>query len=157
MPEFVFLLGCERVIDAANGTVSFINLLDGFVAPFIPGTPTNAVVPYRWFVVNLWRQLPEDEGRKYVQQIDLVQPDGNVIGTAEVNFQVKADGARCSIELNLFPVGQAGTVLVKLRMRQEESSDWREIASYPIRVMHQGPAVPSDAEHANPIASVPPS
>jgi hypothetical protein len=156
MPGFVYLLACERVIEGTDHMMSFINLLDGFLIPLAPGTPANSVVRYKWYIVNLWRQLPEDEGRKYVQRVDLVQPDGNVIGNVEMNFEVKAHGARCIVQLDLFPVGKAGTLLLRLHVRQENDAEWREVAAYPIRVIHTSLAAPPGSDVAGPLTPTSP-
>jgi hypothetical protein len=142
MLELLVFAPCEKIIiDDDDKLTSMIVLMEAVDIRKPDDFPPDAVVPMSWNILCLWHRPREVEAEiRYEQRIDLLRPDGEVVGNSEVSFVVgnKFRNFRNKVRMNGFPVGVEGECRIKLFLREAgESIEWREMATYPIVVRHK--------------------
>jgi hypothetical protein len=119
MPELHMFVACEKVIVDDSGVVSLICLFNGLSVAALSGGgefPSNAVAPKEWAVFSSWDWDPADEGKDYVQVIQILYPDGkSFIDRQETKFRMNP-GTKHQIKAPIlgFPVGQTGMYMVRM-------------------------------------------
>jgi hypothetical protein len=143
MPKLLVFAPCEKVIiDQSENTVSLVTLLGDLQVGVVPGTavPKDSTTPLHWSAFALWHREASDEGKQYESRCTLVSPNGNILiesGTAV--FEMTKAGNNNVHRFLGFPVWEPGKCWLKLWIREVGSSQWNEIASYPIGVIHISP------------------
>jgi hypothetical protein len=140
MLKLLIFAPCERIIVSTEKTASLISVMES--VQFTPEgeVPPDALAPVRWGVMAYWRREGEVDGViEFEQRIDVLRPDGELVtgGTNVFKVSSKNLNYRNTLNLDIMPVGLAGDILVKLRLRQTNpETEWRDIAEYPILVVH---------------------
>jgi hypothetical protein len=139
---------CEKVIISQDNITSVIAVMESFNVKVSEELPPDAGVPFQWNVVTIWHRTEDVAGdMTYEQRTEVLRPDGEhsvnathpfPVSNAHINF-------RNVVEINGFPVGQEGFVVIKVSLREAgDQNEWRAIADYRIRVKHR--AVEADNE-----------
>ncbi|MBV8551456.1 MAG: hypothetical protein JOY54_09155 [Acidobacteriaceae bacterium] len=148
MIRLLLFAPCERaLINQEDSSASLINVVTGVQAalpfPEDQPLPENAALPFRWYLLSIWRYDGEDIGRRFQQRVALVAPSGKELIAADLTFQAATAppqvvrGITC---FTTFPVAELGEHSARLFYRQSEDADWEEVASYPIDVL-RGPVI----------------
>lgn len=136
MLKLLLYAPCERLITAKEGTTSLISIMENFVLTVEEDVPPDSLMPMRWDIVSLWRREEEIEGQiDFEERTDVLRPDGTVAtgGTTRFSLSNKNLNFRTTLAVSLFPIGQSGNVLLKMRIRQTNpETEWRDVAEYPI-------------------------
>lgn len=141
MPRLLYFIPCNKAItDAADQTITLVSVLDGLQVqtpangqPFAP----DAVIPIRWSAVSFWLKEPRDERKQFEQQLIIVMPDGTENVDGVVKFEMATRVYRQTINLNAFPIGQAGEYRLRLSIRDiSEGNKWTILTEYPVVIEH---------------------
>ncbi len=128
MPKLALFAACERsIVEQDTKSVSLITLFTGLKLSFPAGEPPplNAVIPKEWSIVCGWDSVDGDEGKEFVQFIDISLPDGKPFVTKnQVRFTLQG-GKRLhqTSKVPGFPIGQIGKCLVQV---------WAELDGRPV-------------------------
>jgi hypothetical protein len=136
MPKLLLFAACERVIiDQDSNVASLVALLQDITIgiPADAQMPERAMLPMKWHAFTLWFEQPEDSGKQYVQEIELCDPDGNILLTGSSEpFKMSLLTHRLNATFNTFPLTQFGQYLLKAYLREDkEGKERTEVASYP--------------------------
>lgn len=142
MIRLLYVLPCETLLLDKDEVASFINC---FESVNVEGNKPedmadNAALPKAWTVVTLWRrEVGLDEPRECESRVDLHGPNGKSVMGGSVKFTVSDEylNYRNTVSFPAFPIGQQGTYSLKVSRRIAPESDWVEVFSYPIDVVHQ--------------------
>jgi len=116
---------CEKVIIAKEADVpSLIGLISRLIltVPADTDIPKDAVAPKEWFVFSIWDSEPGDEQREFVLCTQVVYPDKTQfgqIGKLKIPVEPKKR-SQMLIQLQGFPIGQAGTYTVRTWVEEKE-------------------------------------
>ncbi len=153
MLKLLIFAPCERMIEDKGGTVSLISVLDSVELNIDGDIPPDALVPFRWTILTMWRRERDVEGEvEFEQRTDVVRPDGTSVAGGMNTFKVTNAhlNYRLKIDLQVFPLGMIGDVLVKARIRQTNpETEWRDVGEYPILVAHNRKAKDEGAGNEN--------
>src|SRR5579864_449081 len=138
MPKLLAFLICEKVIiEKQHDTPSLISIAQTVVFQVAPGAPAeipkDAVAPYNWSAFSVWLSEDTDIGKKFVQQIEIILPDGS-IGPVKTDLPF-VQGDRMSfnaINGMGFPVGLPGIVKFKMWLESESGEILSPEYFYPI-------------------------
>jgi hypothetical protein len=150
MPKLMLFVPCQHVaFDAIDSSPSLLGLFQGFtvntvqisdtVASAVAAAfeiPVNTGIPIRWAAFALWRRVPEDEGKRFVQICELIKPNGESSTKQSLNFQMTQNFQRNTIHIQNFPIDQEGDYLLKLFLVEEDSSPTL-ITEYPLTVTYK--------------------
>ena len=141
MPQLLAFLPCENVIISQDNNISLIEVLSvitaGIKVPVEQLSPDTGA-PHRWFVVAMWRNIPEDQDAEFEQRIALVDPSGKtrVEAFGEVAFQPHKRIHRMIGEMSGFPVNPQGIYSLELYIRKQGEAEWdkKPVSSYPLAI-----------------------
>jgi hypothetical protein len=139
MPQLLAFLPCEKTIIANDQTLSLVGLIDTLTTNVPPGqsVPQNAVAPYRWTVVTIFRRLPEDEGKRFRQRVVVVLPNGQSAAEGVTDFSMTHTMVRNLNAFEGFPVGFAGECKVRLFVDDlGKPASAEPVAEFPVQVVH---------------------
>ncbi len=143
MLKLLIFAPCEKLIEGKDKTASLISIMESIELTLATGetVPPDALAPVRWNVMVFWRREADIEGEiEFEQRIDVRRPDGELAtgGTNKFTASNKHLNYRNTLDFQIMPIGQAGDILVKLRLRQiKPETEWRDVAEYPIAVRHR--------------------
>lgn len=140
MPQLISFLPCEKVIVAQDGSLSIIGVLDSITATLPTGAttlPGDTVAPMRWAMLAIYRREPSDEGKRYVQRVRFVLPNGGVGGETVQEFVMTHPLIRNVNGGEGFPIGTAGQCLLRLSISEGNGREETVLAEYPVTVVHQ--------------------
>ncbi len=110
-----------------------------------PPAGDAAVATGKWSVLAVWQKEPhENENMSFEQKVVLVDPSGRGRWESFTSFQIPKTQHRIIGNILGFPVEPQGTYTLRVSVRQQGDSDWREVLSYPIGMVHDI----SEASHA---------
>jgi hypothetical protein len=139
MPKLLIFAPCEKVIIDQSNNPSLIGVIQGLMSPL----PAQTIVPkksmglMRWDIFTLWQREEGDGEREYVQECQLIDPDGSTTIQASIRFKFIASTHRNIMSMYGFPLGDVGDHLLKLWLR-DPSGTIREIASFPLTISREG-------------------
>lgn len=132
---------CEKIILGQDDTASIINVLETVKVNVTGDLPPNALIPFRWSLMSLWkRDETPDTPIEFEQHVEVLRRDDSVAAQGTNTFTVSSNHLmyRLIAEFPVFPIGQPGTVLVKSRIRQvNPETEWRDVAEFPLLVVHE--------------------
>jgi hypothetical protein len=139
MPTLALLVSCERaIVETDTKAVSLITLFTGMKV-FLPTgqpppepPPANAVAPREWSVVTGWDPNEADEGKEFVQHLEVFLPDGKpFIKNSEMKFQMERDKRHYNTpRIFGFPVGQKGKCLVQVWLEHDGKPVTEKFSTY---------------------------
>jgi hypothetical protein len=146
MPKLLLFAPCEKIIiERESNTASLITILQDVTVSIPPDAqlPEKAAVPLRWYVFTVWHKQPDEEGKRFAQEIDLCGPDGNIIVSATSQFEMTDQSYhRVPTFFPSFPIWQFGWHTLKLYLREDkEGEEKREVASFPLNIIRSLEAV----------------
>ena|SRR5579862_5253096 len=128
---------CEKIIIDDNNNASLVVLMQNIHGSLIGKKdveiPKNAISPQAWAVYAIWTAAQEDIGKSFVQTVQVFWPDKSEFKRAEVPFTVTERTHQNRINVIGFPIGQPGTVIVRLWL-EENSKPITEPLEWPINV-----------------------
>jgi len=128
---------CERVIvEQATNSISLIGLLQDLTAPIAEGTevPENAMVQQPWYIFTAWWKDDSESEEKFEQAVRLENPKGAVALEILTTFEMSKTHHRVIGAVHAFPIGIEGTYLLRLNIKAAGTTDWTEVATYPLTV-----------------------
>ena len=131
----------KSIVDQIDDSLSLIELMHFVVMPHMDSQPlpSDAVRDdFTWSVVSVWKCEPGDDDKKFQQRFQIILPDGQVNAESIMDFQVGKLPYRIRLRANGFPVGKPGECWLVLSLRELGHQEWKEMAPYPIEVMHSG-------------------
>ena len=145
----MFFVPCERVsLDAQDKMASLLGIIQGFtvtaVTSDLPQIPIigaisednpKEVIPLRWTVFALWRKVPSDDGKKFVQACELIKPNGKQSFRQELEFEMTATFHRNTHNIFGFPTEEPGDYKLKLFLKEDK--EFKFVCEYPIDVSHK--------------------
>lgn len=157
MPKLLLFAGCERVsFDSSDKSPSLLGVLQGFTVTVGPlplneplvavhemkdDIPPPAAIPIRWVAFSLWKRVPEDKGKKFVQVCELISPSGKSVGGRHPGeFEMTAGFHRHTVNIHGFPINEQGDYVLRLSLI-EDDGEAKVIKEYPISVVHVPPDV----------------
>ncbi len=136
MPKLLLFIGCEKVIISQHdNTVSVINILQQLQIgmPAEAEILEQAAIPLRWCGFSMWYRQPEDEGKRYNQEVVLYAPDGSNLVSARTSFEMQHLTERIVSEFTNFPIKQFGSSILKLYLEENEEEK-KEVAQFPLEI-----------------------
>ena len=147
MPKLIIFAACEKVIvDSTDNTISLMTLLGDIQVWVIPGTPVpkGTEAPMHWAAFALWQRDSDDEGKTYQSRCALISASGDLlVESVAPAFEMTRVGHNNTHKFSSFPVWESGKCWLKLWLREAEGTQWAEVASYPIGVIHISPPAPT--------------
>ena len=140
MPRLLFFVVCQKsIIDRDSGELTMIGTVNGvrFLVPESTPIPPDAVIAYSWAAICSWLRLPEDEGKTFDQRLEIRSPSGHLKGFSEIPLVLTTKTYNTNSVSQTFPGGEAGEYSLVLLLRESGSSEWKEIATYPLDVIHE--------------------
>jgi hypothetical protein len=148
MPRLILFAPCEKVIVDENlHTTSLIVLLEALNIA-VPESeqdkiPKDAVIPFSWHVIALWRHTPEDEGKKLEGRFEVFLPTGETLGikgTMDIDFQPGKPNFRNVVNILGFPLHpllKTDECIFKLFFREKgDENEWQFAADFPVIIVH---------------------
>jgi len=143
MPKLLTFAVCRQaIIERDDSSVSLIRLINNLTVNLQPSqvVAPDMTMPFEWNVVTAWMRLSGDEGKTFEQRQELITPSGETLegGKTSLIFNSSPD-ARILTTLakaNIFPIGEAGIVILRIGLRETGKQDWEMIAEYPIEVIY---------------------
>lgn len=156
MPTLLLFAPCEKAIVDMNGAISLISVMGRLTVNIpsnAPSPPANATLPMQWAMVSLWQQSSDwESGRTFEQRAALVSDSGTILADTIAAFEFKKDSSNQSLHQVIaqvpgMPIGNLGNLKVKLWIREKTDSpkEWKEAASFPLRLEVQFIPPPSAA------------
>jgi hypothetical protein len=138
---------CERVIIAKDDIISLISVMETVQISVTADLPTKALAPIGWAIVSLWRRDENtDAPIEFEERTEVIWQDGTVALGGTTRFTVTNSHLmyRSLISFPAFPIGQAGMIWIKNRIRQTNpETEWVASSEFPLVVIHL-PMTPSD-------------
>jgi hypothetical protein len=148
MPQLLAFLPCEKTIIAQDQTLSLVGLIDTLTTgvPAGASVPANAVAPFKWSVVTIFRRLGEDEGKKYRQRIVLTLPNGQAAAEGVTDFAMTHPMVRNLSAFEGFPIGASGECRLRLYIDELGKPISAEpVAEFPVQIVHNPTAAAAQA------------
>jgi hypothetical protein len=146
MIRLIIFAPCEKFLQVAEGQTSMIGILEAVRVDTTGPIEADALTPLSWGFLTLWHR-DEDVVNpiQYQERVELVRPDGVTSVTATADFEVNNSFSNFRQHGNfpVFPVGIPGKHILKLSLRESEK-DWKEIATFPIMLMHNQTGTPNE-------------
>jgi|SRR5579864_5169794 len=140
MPALVAFLGCEKVVvDQDSHTISVFSVIQDLNIPLPPGganIPHGAMAQFPWAGLTLWEMVPEDKGKAFEQKAQLTMEGETLVESDPASFEMAKPSYRVIHRFLGFPIWRSGRCVLRLLLREVGQPEWREIATYPIRVHH---------------------
>lgn len=152
MPKLAFIIACEKVItEAETGVVSAIAMFTKLKASLPERPPENAVVPKEWALLTAWDPESGDEGKQFVQCIEMLFPDGKPFTeNGRLPFKIEPIQRHFNtVKLLGFPIGQAGKCEVRMWLELEGKAISEKTSIF-LLVEHQELTVPAAPKIASP-------
>jgi len=140
MPKLVLFAPCEKaIIEQGSNTFSLISILQDLNVPIPAGqtVPKDAFGFQRWYIVALWHRESGDEGKRFQQRVTVTDPNGQVPLESVAEFEMAKRFHRAIIKVDGFPVSVPGDHSLGIAIREVKQDEWIQIASFPLRVIHQ--------------------
>lgn len=139
MVEHIWSVLCSRaVIDRDTNNATLIDVVEQIVINGIPQEPGSPalILPAMMNLVSLWRREDADRPVQALGRVRLRSPGGDVIKdfTFPIDLQ-KAPRSRINGKIAGLPVPMAGTYRFLVEWRENEDSDWQQVASIPLEVV----------------------
>jgi hypothetical protein len=99
--------------------------------------PAGAAAPMRWETFSYWLREQGDEGRRFIEHIDILSPDQKPLVSESQAFTMDNVGQRNVATFVAFPLVGPGTYNVVLSIREESEERGREVASYPLNIFYR--------------------
>ena len=140
--KLLLLAPCERlIIERGANVVSMISLIEEMTPGLLPGAANtrlqpDAVLPTTWYVLSLWGREESEVGDLRLQvKVDVVNPRGEAtLQLLSPMVDVKKERHRHIFTIRGFPIGLAGTLLVRVSARSSEDAEFGRTYDYPIVV-----------------------
>jgi hypothetical protein len=136
MPRLVIFAACEKaIIDQSTNVASLMSLLQEINVEVPPGesVPSDAKIPMTWSIAAILKALPEDRNKRFEQRSVMTNDNGQtLLETPIVAFDMAADFHRILSQIHGMYIGSAGTYEIKCLLRETGTSEWNEVARYPI-------------------------
>ena len=133
---------CEKVIIDQNNNPSLISVIQGLTSPLPPEAkvPPHTIGLMRWDIFALWQREDGDNDKEYVQDCQLIGPNGTVTIQASMPFRFAASTQRNIMSVAGFPLTSVGEHLLKLWLRAAgaDENERREIATFPMTITREG-------------------
>src|SRR5260370_10196220 len=133
---------CEKVIIDHKGNPSLISLMQKITVQIPAGDleklPPTAMAPMTWYVFTHWLIEENEMGREFVQRVDVVLPNKEVLAGKGSSITFKpTDPAKNIMQNNVtlmgLPVGRSGPITVNLWV-EENGAAITEVHTYPLIV-----------------------
>lgn len=136
---------CDNVVIDKQESPSIVRvwqkvMLEKFADSHGEALPTaDAIAPQFWNVLTIWDHDVEDVGKEYVQRSQIIMPDGSInsLIKADLPFGVKDDFVINHLKILGFPVGQLGTIKVKIWIESLDGNVIYDPVFYPIKVQNK--------------------
>ncbi len=140
MIQHIWTVVCSNaIIDQETNLVSLINIIEELT---IQGAPkSKGGIGIAVDIVTLWIRTNADEPSYGNYRVSLVSPIGEVLNTVEGQLDLTIyERLRTRTKFIGFPANQPGRYKFKVDQEEEESKEFRTVASIPIKVIFQSPA-----------------
>lgn len=118
MPKIIFFLPCEKILTDEGGTITLISILQdlNIEIPANAEIPVNAVIPREWQIISLTRPSGRNDiGTKLIHHLEIVKPDGELMGVAaKTSFVYEDKPHRMVVRVNGIPVNAQGRMALRL-------------------------------------------
>lgn len=82
--------------------------------------PTNAILPKEWSIFCKWEVAPEEQGKLYIANLEILWPDGNqFVKQALPAAQAAKFDLSFVFKLLGFPMGQSGRIKVIISLESD--------------------------------------
>ncbi len=143
--QLLIFAPCEKVITDQQNNHTLVIIMQTVAVQFPPEAevPINVMMPREWAVYTMWQPEVEDIGKKFVQKLECVSPDGQIPMKAPLPFEIKNDETHRNI-LNIvgFPIGQQGKYTLRMWLELESGEVATKVFTYTLTVSHQRVAQP---------------
>jgi hypothetical protein len=143
VPKLLIFAPCEKVIIDQQQNLTLVAVLQSLQIHLPPREiPEKGTAAFGWSVLSLWYREPGDEHRGFEQSIELLGPDGSIVGQARSPFRLEKPSHRQTTLFRGFPVGRGGgDYSLKLYLREDvEGAERKEVATFPLRVEVKPPS-----------------
>jgi hypothetical protein len=135
MPRPLIFAACDNVlIDRDDNSASLISLIEGVTVSIEGEIPEDARLPMRWFVFCLWHKEAGDEGKRFEQNIRIISPSGKVGKENPFPVVMEKSNHRIKLAVQDLPIGEFGEWTLTLSLREADSGEWKQVASYPFNI-----------------------
>jgi hypothetical protein len=141
MLKLLLFAPCQKIIVGQDNATSLISLMEGLKINVENELPKNAGLPMNWNILCLWHRTDDiSENMLYEQKIEssLTGSDDKHIDIVQ-EFVVSAasKNVRNITEIQGFPIGLEGGLVLKLFLRPKGNEAWEPIAEFPVEIQHQ--------------------
>lgn len=140
MPKLLIFAPCQKVIVGQDSATSLISITEGFVIDVQESVPKDAALPMTWSILTLWHKEGEsEENRIYEQRIEseLAGAEKKAVDvTQEFVISKEFRNTRNVVEIQGFPIGLPGELVLKLSLREKGQEDWLPIAEFPLEIVY---------------------
>ena len=142
MPKLLMFVPCERVlIEQGSNSVSLISVFSELRLKVKEPLTPDASIPLRWNVIATWRKDNDERSKDFEQRVYLQGPSSEgpkIHVDLRTQFEMTKPNHRTVGTINGFPVAVAGIFDLVLELRVLDSEIWREMARYPMTLIHEG-------------------
>lgn len=150
MPKLLAFLPCEKVLeDKSTNNISLISIMQDMTVQLPSESlplPKNALAPTQWTIFAMWSREPEEQEAFDVKATLVAPGEETIVETlpTPVTFQdFTVNSQRILMNVIGFPIGVAGKLEILLFTKQQDQSEFVEIARFPMSVTHQATDNPS--------------
>lgn len=138
MPKLLVFVPCRAVLYDDSKNISPISIFTEVRIPrSVEGIPAEAHAAMQWHVLTIWGRLPEDEGRRYEEDVMLIGPDGTMTSHTKIQFCMEQPLQRNTSNVFGFPIGQTGPYELVLKLKDLGTPEvFLQEHSFPMRVIH---------------------
>jgi len=133
---------CLRCItDQDTNSLSLIEVLEEITltGPLL-GEGQTATSPFPIYLVSLWMRDPEDQPVDGAARLQFLSPLGDVIRSFEHPVELlEKPRLRTRANIANLPFSQSGTYSFRLQVREQETEEWRTVATLPLWVKVESP------------------
>ena len=137
MPKLLAVLVCEKVIVDQQQVPSLIGVFQRINVQLLDAPlPENAVTPMKWAVFALWEHTKDEQGKTFIQRLQVLKPDGSTFIDNSQPFQVRDPDflqSKNTAEIFGIPADKEGEIKVRVWIEGEEERG----GGYSYSVKHQ--------------------
>lgn len=149
MPALYAFVACEKIILDKNDVASLISLFTIVTATVPADVPPNAAIPKEWAIFSSWDCEEGDEGKEYIQHVEILHPDGSIfLVVPDAKFTLEPGRKHQILNPVLgLPIGQQGDCKVNMWLEQNGETVFRA-RPIALQVKHAIPSATVDSPHS---------
>lgn len=129
-------------VDQATNNISLYNILEQLNIPKealkIHKEESNKekMININFEIVSFWKKKTKDENILAEEQIEIIDPQGKILGIQKFPFKIPANNQRMRfiLSMNGFKMTIPGDYIFQISARDSEKNDFVAVASLPLQI-----------------------